>query len=444
MRRIAELRFIFWGDATILCGNHNHAKARRQNTRPPEDDQPVVRLPPPDGHRQRAARTASRCIFGWGGHLTRIQKTRIQRRAAYSFFGLIVALILGVFIFGWLQQNVLIPNATIASVNGAKITQETYRKTLAYNAAVLWNHIEDELKQQTALAPKVQAGDAAATNQQNILDSQIQADESNYQQAQITLTTMNDLTEDQLIQHSAQSFEQKDAALKSKLEPSQKAVDTALSAFKKSFPPSTPYSQFLQQNNLTEADVRAAVTLQVRRDLMQTYLASLLVSPTRQAHIRKIEVSSQADGNSVRAKLTAKNADWKTIAKQDSLDANTKTTGGDAGFVAAGLSDAGLELWIFDPARKVNEISPVLKDASGTFDVVQILGFDNKHPVDAKLLADAKNNALSHFLDGQRVATTNTLTTPNQDMMNATRNLPVFPDLNFQFPAASPTPAPVQ
>ncbi|HST90040.1 MAG TPA: peptidylprolyl isomerase [Ktedonobacterales bacterium] len=398
--------------------------------------------------RQTAIASARRdgkpLIFGWGGHLTRIQKTRIQRRAAYSFFGLIVALILGVFIFGWLQQNVLIPNATIASVNGAKITQETYRKTLAYNAAVLWNHIEDELKQQTALAPKVQAGDAAATNQQNILDSQIQADESNYQQAQITLTTMNDLTEDQLIQHSAQSFEQKDAALKSKLEPSQKAVDTALSAFKKSFPPSTPYSQFLQQNNLTEADVRAAVTLQVRRDLMQTYLASLLVSPTRQAHIRKIEVSSQADGNSVRAKLTAKNADWKTIAKQDSLDANTKTTGGDAGFVAAGLSDAGLELWIFDPARKVNEISPVLKDASGTFDVVQILGFDNKHPVDAKLLADAKNNALSHFLDGQRVATTNTLTTPNQDMMNATRNLPVFPDLNFQFPAASPTPAPVQ
>jgi PPIC-type PPIASE domain len=383
-------------------------------------------------------------IFGWGGHLTRVQKTRIQRRAAYSFFGVVVALIVGVFAFGLLQQNVLIPNATIAAVNGAKITQETYRKTLAYNAAVLWNHIEDELKQQTALAPKVQAGDTAATNQQNILSSQIQADESNYQQAQITLATMNDLTEDQLIQHSAQAFEQKDAALKSKLEPSQKAVDDALNTFKKSFPPSTPYSQFLQQNQLTEADVRAAVTLQVRRQLMQTYLASLLVSPTRQAHIRKIEVSSQADGNSVRAKLTAKNADWKTIAKQDSLDANTKTTGGDAGFVAPGLGDAGLEIWIFDPARKVNDLSPVLKDASGTFDVVQILGFDDKRPVDSKLLTDAKNNALAHFLDGQRVAPTNTLTTPNQDMLNATRNLPVFPDLNFQFPSASPTPAPVQ
>lgn len=383
-------------------------------------------------------------IFGWGGHLTRVQKTRIQRRAAYSFFGVVVALIVGVFAFGLLQQNVLIPNATIASVNGAKITQETYRKMLAYNAAVLWNHIEDELKQKTALAPKVQTGDAAATNQQNILSSQIQADESNYQQPQITLATMNDLTEDQLIQHSAQAFEQKDAALKSKLDPSPKAVDDALNAFKKSFPPSTPYSQFLQQNQLTEVDVRAAVTLQVRRQLMQTYLASLLVSPTRQAHIRKIEVSSQADGDKVRAKLTAENADWKTIAKQDSLDANTKTTGGDAGFVAPGLGDAGLEIWIFDPARKVNDLSPVLKDASGTFDVVQILGFDDKHPVDAKLLTDAKNNALAHFLDGQRVAPTNTLTTPNQDMLNAPRNLPVFPNLNFQFPSASPTPAPGQ
>lgn len=398
--------------------------------------------------RQTAIASARRdgkpLIFGWGGHLTRIQKTRIQRRAAFSFFGFVVVLILGVFVFGWFQQNVLIPNAAIASVNGAKITQDTYRKTLAYNAAALWNRIENELKQKTALAPKVQAGDKDATNQQNILDSQIQSDESNYAQAQITLATMNDLTEDQLIQHSAQAFEQKDAALKSKLEPSQKAVDDALSAFKKSFPPSTPYSQFLEQNGLSEADVRAAVTIQVRRDLMQTYLASLMVSPTRQAHIRKIEVSSQADGEKVRAKLTAKNADWKTIAKQDSLDANTKTTGGDAGFVAPGLSDAGLELWIFDPARKVNDLSPILKDSSGTFDVVQILGFDNKRPVDAKLLQAGKSNALAHFLDGQRVAPANTLTTPNQDMMNATRNLPVFPDLNFQFPAASPAAVPGQ
>ena len=50
-------------------------------------------------------------IFGWGKHLTRAEKTRIQTIAAYSFGGLVLVALIGVFIFAIVQQNVLIPNS---------------------------------------------------------------------------------------------------------------------------------------------------------------------------------------------------------------------------------------------------------------------------------------------------------------------------------------------
>src|SRR5690348_4685658 len=49
-------------------------------------------------------------IFGWGSHLTRLEKHRLQTGAAYGFFGVVIVAVLGVFLFGILQQNVLIPN----------------------------------------------------------------------------------------------------------------------------------------------------------------------------------------------------------------------------------------------------------------------------------------------------------------------------------------------
>ena len=63
-------------------------------------------------------------IFGWGGHLTRLEKQLLQMRAAYGFFGVIIAAVLGVFVFGLVQQNILIPNLALVTVNGTKVTQD--------------------------------------------------------------------------------------------------------------------------------------------------------------------------------------------------------------------------------------------------------------------------------------------------------------------------------
>src|SRR5690348_10286595 len=108
------------------------------------------------GYRQQTARVAgfrdgNPLIVGWGGHLTRLQKQRLQRRAAYACFAAVMALILIVFAFGIVQQNLIIPNQTTAAVNGVNISQDTYRKLLAYNPRDLWNRVQSELKQQASL-----------------------------------------------------------------------------------------------------------------------------------------------------------------------------------------------------------------------------------------------------------------------------------------------------
>jgi hypothetical protein len=172
---------------------------------------------------------------------------------------------------------------------------------------------------------------------------------------------------------------------------------------------------------------------------MQNYLATLLVSPTRQVHLRRIETSSAAQAAKILKLLETNKTTWAAAAKQYSLDPNTKGTGGDMGWVPPGTGDAGIVLWAYAPGRKVNEIttSP-LKDSTGTFDVVQILGIDPSRVVDPTILSDSQNNALSYWLSEQRANPSNRFVTPDSTMMNASRNMPTLPNLNATLKNESP------
>ncbi|PWT78688.1 MAG: hypothetical protein C5B60_00730, partial [Chloroflexi bacterium] len=376
-------------------------------------------------YRRQTARIDGRrdgkpLLFGWGGHLTRVQKNRIQSRAAYGFFAAVIILIVGVLIFGIIQQNVLIPNQTIASVNSHNISQDTYRKLLAYNAQDTWNQYSSLLQQQDQLQTKLAAGDPSATTLNNTLTAQIQSVEGNYAQSQLAQASIDQLVEDQLIQQGITRFVQQNPKLASKLEPSNAAISQKLSAFENAFPKGETYNEFLSRDNLSTTDVRADIALELRRTLMQSYLATLLVSPTRQIHLRRIETSTAADATKVLNLLDQNKITWADAAKKYSLDPNSKGTGGDMGWVPPGTGDAAIELWAYAPGRKVNDIttSP-LKDSSGTFDIIQILGINPSLAVNATILQDAQANALAHWLSGQRANSSNRFGTPNQTMMTA-------------------------
>ncbi len=384
--------------------------------------------------RYEGRRDGKPLIFGWGRHLTKMQKQRIQQRAAYSFLGIVIVAVLGVFAFGVIQQNILIPNQAIVTINGVNVPQDAYRKLFAYNAQVEWNIIQHENQQLTDLNTKVQAGDPNAIQQSSLLKSELQTEEPNYQQAQLSQKTIDQLVEDQLIAQGASRLAKQNP--KAKLEPSSADITKELNAFKAAFPSTEKYSDFLQKNNLSDNDVRADIKISLRRTLMQTYLATLLVSPTRQAHIRHIETNSLADAKRIHDSLVKdpSDANWSTLAKQSSLDPNTKTTGGDMGWLVPGTGDAALDSWAYASGRQVHELSQPFKDSNGTFQVAEVIEFDNSRAVDPTLLKDAQDNALSHWLSAQRADTANHISTPVQDMLSASRNLPVLPDLNASLP----------
>jgi hypothetical protein len=383
--------------------------------------------------RLEGRRDGKPLLFGWGGHLTKAQKALFQRVAAFGFLGLVIAAVVVTLVLGILNQNVFIPNQTFVTVNGVKFTQDTYRKTLAFEAQTVWNKLQLEIQQMNELQTKGQQGDTAANTQLQILQAQIQTDEATYQQAQITSATASLMIEDRLIQQGAQRFEQHNQVPAATFTPSKADIDKALDVFKKSFPENEKYSDFLSKNGLNESDIRGFVQIQLRRDKMEAYLQSQMKSPTRQVHLRNIEVNTQADAENVLNQIK-KTGDWTGLAKKYSLDVDSKNQGGDLGWIASGFGDAGIEIWWNDPGRKVNDISGPIHDASGTWDITQILGFDDNRTLDAQKLSDAKSNILSHWLGGEKVRPGYVISTPDNNMLTANRNMPTLPDLNAALP----------
>jgi hypothetical protein len=381
-------------------------------------------------------------IFGWGRNMTRAQKHQYQHLAMWSFIGVIILAVVATLGFGIFNELVLVPNQTIVSVNSTNISQDTYRKELAYQAQTLWNKLQSEIAQKNSFDLAVQKGDLNANTQDAIVTTQLQTDEANYAQAQITQASARMLTDNVVIMNGAKAFEQQDHVPASTFEPSQKQIDAALASFKKAFPNGETYAQFTSANGLSDSDVHDAIAIQLRRDNMQTYLAKRLVSPTKQLHLRRIETDTAANAAKVRSELLAgklSDATWTTLAAKNSLDTNTKSTGGDMGWGSQGTGDGGIEYWAFNSARKVGDLSPVIADSSGTFDVVQVLGIDPSRAVDATTLSSAQSNALDHWLTMERVIPGLHISSANATMLTASRNMPKKPDLNAALPAITPT-----
>jgi hypothetical protein len=88
--------------------------------------------------------------------------------------------------------------------------------------------------------------------------------------------------------------------------------------------------------------------------------------------------------------------------------------------------------WIFDPARKINELSPVLTE-NGTYHIVQIMGIDPSRPVDDATLKTLRDNALNDWLLFQKALPGTTITPIDQNMFSDPLNMP--PDLPTAVPS---------
>lgn len=461
-----------------------------QTARRPDNKRPT-RSAQTKGYNKQTAHVQARrdgqpLIFGWGGHLSRAQKTQLQRLAVWSFIGFIIIACFIVFAAFWTNFNVVVPNLSVANVNGQTISQSSYRKMVALEGQISANKFkgknglraqEDTTKTQETNAQKAVTTDKTTitnlnkqisalpanssqragletqltaatakqtqdnknvtsyTNQYTSLSNQESLQEQLFTQSQVASDSVEWLQEDILIRNWLKN---QSAAVQNQVNPSSSEVTQALNNFEANLPTGTSYSSFLQTSNVSNGDMQAAMTVITRRNNMQNYEASQITSPARQVDARAITFATTADANKYLKQIKA-GANFATVAKAESVDSTTKASGGELGWLANGeymLNDGSnigvtIDNWIMDPSHTVNEISPVLSE-NGTYHIVQIEKVDPSRAIDSTTLSSLKTNALKYWVAEQKAHGAK-VSNPDSTIMLNTSNMPSW------LPASAPS-----
>jgi parvulin-like peptidyl-prolyl isomerase len=466
---------------------NNQTARRPDNKRPTRSAQQAKGYSKQTAHVQ-AVRDGQPLIFGWGGHLSRAQKTQIQRLAVWSFIGFIVLVCVIVFAAFWTNFNVVIPNLAVANVNGQTISQDTYRKMVALDGQISANKFKGKTglrSQEAAMKTKQTNAQKAVTDDKTAitkLNAQIKAlpanssqlaalekqlttatakqtqdnkDVTNYTNLYTSLSNQESLqeelfTQSQVANDSVEWLQEdilirnwlktQSPAIQNQINPTSSAVTNALNSFKANLPTGTTYNSFLQTSSVSDGDMQSAMTVINRRNNMQTYEASLINTPARQVEARAITLATAADAQKYLKQIKA-GANFATIAKAQSVDSNTKTKGGELGWLANGqymLNDGSnigstIDDWIMAPARTPNEFSPVLSE-NGTYHIVQIEKIDPARAVDTTTLNALKQNALKYWVAEQKAQGAK-VSEPDSTILLNTTNMPSW------LPASAPSTA---
>lgn len=439
-----------------------------------------------------ARRDGKPLVFGWGKHLSRAEKDRLQRRGIWGIAALVVLILAAVIVGAWINLNIIVPGLTIASVNGHNIPQSQYRAMVAVKTqlelnklygpngltaqltnlqtqdAAVNNTITQTNTQITNLQKqisKLPAGPSAqrtdltnqltaaqktlATNQtkHQTLQSQINtltsatipAEKTNFTQSQVGNDSTAWLQDDEVLREwlTTQS-----AAVQAKINPTASQVNRDFNSLKANMPKNSGYNTFLGQMGISDDTIRAMLTIVDRRNNAQNYFAPMIASPSYQVLARQIVLPTQQKANQILQDLQ-KGQDFGKLAGANSQDTNTKTKGGDLGWMtryqyidtSVGINGPSVvDNWMFDPARKLNEISPVLF-GNGTYYIVQIMNIDPSRTVSANVITALKNNALVYWLQDREALPGQHIAPGDQNMMFDANNLPP----NNILPQAAPS-----
>lgn len=439
-------------------------------------------------------------IFGWGKHLSHSEKMKIQRRATWAFTGLIVLIIVGTLLGTWIYNNVIVPGETLTTVNGHQIPQSEFRKMVALdtliqydklngktglnaqhnsleaqNAAVLKTindtnatiaslnsqiaklpkgpsakrtQLNNQLKAQKTALSKAEATQASLTSQISTLTTQtIPLFQQTFIETQVASDSAEWLQDDELIREwlATQSV-----ALQNRINPTSGAVQQALSSLAADLPASASYNSLISQMGVSDSDMHTMMTIKLRRDNMQTYLATLIKSPAYQVHARSMTIDTLAHAQAIYKQLQASAAtNFAALAKKNSQDSSSASKGGDLGWLAryqdAQSEDTGvIDDWLFDPHRYVGELSPILVE-NGTYRILQILSIDPSRPIDPTTLQTLKGNlsnptALNDWLLDVKAEPQTQVTQPDSNMLSDSNNLPPTSILPSSPPASSTNP----
>jgi peptidyl-prolyl cis-trans isomerase D len=392
-------------------------------------------------------------------HQARLEVERAQALWIRIGTGIVIVLVLGLIIFGVLDQYVLKQYRAVATVNGQKITVsqldskirfdrnqlvQNYTQTMQMmqmfgsNPADPNNPFASQLQQvQSQLDPT----NAVALGQQSL--EELISDAIVSQEAQKRGITVSQQEVDTYMQGIFNYFPNgtptpsvtPTVGNTSTLSPTQLALVTATATATLApsatptlvptatatatagptstpYPTATPYTQAgyekevqtysdnLKKVKLSESDLRDAVYAMLLHNKLLDVIEKDVKPVQEQVWARHILVKDAATAQTVIAKLKA-GGDFAKLAAQYSTDTSTKDKGGDLGWFGKGQMVAAFETAAF--SMKIGEISPAPVQSTFGFHVIQVLGHEVR-PLSASDFQNLKTTQFNTWVQTQETA----------------------------------------
>lgn len=351
---------------------------------------------------------------------------KVRRRERNTLIGIlsVVALVVGVLIYGAINEFLVKPAAPIATVDGVGIPTKFYQKNwqyIQYTTLASLQDYQNQLQQLNAVKEPTDMDQVYIQYFQQMV-SQLQN-----QLRTVDSAVLDNLIDDELVRQEAKkegitvTADEVQTAIEDAFgydrnpptpTPTEVITNTAeITMTATPAPTPTVMSQadfdsaygkqrdYLEkQFGFTEKEWRSLFEVQVLREKLQAVLGERVVTTEEQVHARHILVATEEEAKKVVERLQA-GEDFAALAKELSTDTSNNETGGDLGWFGRGTMVTEFENIAF--SQEIGKISDPLKTDFG-YHIIEVLEKDANHPMSESALAEKKSTALDDWLAVER------------------------------------------
>lgn len=364
--------------------------------------------------RQAAARPEAAATLT-KKQIARSRKESRQLRIIWTIVAAIGAVVLAVLLFAVIRELLIVPNAAVARVDGAKISVKDYQDLLTYRRYNLYSSISNLEYQLSLLDASTEEGQFMATYYSQTLG---------YYQSMIGYapdSTLDELIEDAIIQKKAGeaglsvTLDEARQSIRADIESSfasQAGSITTTETISEPTPVPTSVpaatidetlTKYLDNMGLSAASFERMVQRSLLRDKVSELLAGQVPSTGLMIHVQLIVTDTQQVADTAKQRIDA-GEDFATVAKEVSSETTVQTNGGDLGWLAADQLTSSYGSALADAASSQEIGALTVVQSGGRFFVIRVVERDENGTLPDSVISSRKSSALSDWLAAQTEA----------------------------------------